>query len=387
MLAYKAQKAYKMNFFKYLYLMQKRILKKRSFLVCILVLPLLLLGMRLVTADGDGRNQIAVVIEDETGFMDEILDDMKRYDRVITFAQYETEEEAIGAVDNGDALMAFIIPDNIEEKLQRFVDEGAEDPVIDSYVKRETILHPIITEVMIDRFIPILAYDKYISYVRDELEITQYSDEELRAFYDQIIVEADLFELVTPDGTPDDNDNYMLSPVRGILALWLVLCIALGQLYTIEDRNNGLLLTGDYKTRKKIAFAQQMVFLLDGAAILLVSLLLTGLFTNVVRELLAICLFCISTMFFMGIVRILSRNSLSRYCNYLVLIMIIMFVMCPVFVSVHFRAVQVFLPPFYYLKSIFFKEYLYSMGLYTVISGAVYAFLRTIDKTFFDKNQ
>ena len=131
----------------------------------------------------------------------------------------------------------------------------------------------------------------------------------------------------------------------------------------------------------------QMVFLLDGIAVLVVSLLVTGLFTTVLRELLALGLFAISTMFFMGIIRILSRNSLSNYCNNLVLLMIVMFVMCPIFVQVKFRPVQYLLPPYYYLKSIYFREYLYMMGAYAIISTVIYFLLRFVDRRFFDKNQ
>ena len=367
--------------------MQKRILKKRSFLVCIFMLPIILLGMKVASAKGDGRNEIAVVIDDDSGFMDEFMADMAKYDRVITFKEYDTDDEAIEAVDDGDALMALIVPGDIESKLKEFVDTGAKYPVMETYVKKESIFHPIITEVIIDRFIPVLAYDNYLSYIRDELGITGYTDEELREFYDAIIVEADLFEMVMPDGTPDENDNYMLSPVRGILALWMILCIALGQLYTIEDRNNGLLNTGDFRSRRKIILAQQIVFLLDGVLVVLVSLIVTGLFTTILRELAAITLFAMASMLFMGIIRILSRNSLSRYCNYLVLLMIIMFVLCPVFVNIKFRPVQFLLPPYYYLKAVFFREYLFLMGLYTVIAGAVYTAMSLIDKRFFDKNQ
>lgn len=356
------------------WLLNKRLFKTYSFLLILCLVPVLVAGVRLGAREDSGIAKILLYLpnpEDELAF--QIASGLMENNNVLYYEMCDSEEEARKSVESFQADALWIFPENMREALAKSVVSGVrgESHTV-AVVQREDDVRMLFTrQILCAELYPAFSYEIYVNFVRNECGLPDVTDEELREAYNSTLVEGSLFRMEYLDGeSAEEDSSYLLAPVRGILALWLVLCGFAGAMYYMQDEQRGVFSRLPVKRRLFWAFGVQGVLLCDGVAVMLAALKIAGVFTTWRREIPAAALFACCVLVFCNLVRLLCRR-LERLGSCIPLMLIGMLILCPVFLDVNGpKPIQYLLPPYYYLKSVHAPFYLGGMACYTVVSAS-----------------
>lgn len=348
------------------FLLNKRLFKKYSFLLILCMVPLFVAGMRIASQEESGIARIALCRSNpDDELSGEIVRQLMEKESILRYVLCETEEEARALVVGYEADAAWIFPEDLEGSLREAALSKHVEPVVKVVEREDNNLLIFSRKVLNAALYPCFSYEAYKDFVRDDMELAQLSEEELREAYERTLAEGSLFQMAYLDGEPVEEDNYLLTPIRGMLALWLVLCGLAGSMYYIQDEQRGTFSRMTVWHRLWTAFGMHAVLLSDAVIVLLVSCAAAGVFTVWGKELLCALLFACSTAVFCNLLRIICGTTV-RLGSSIPFLLIGMMILCPVFINIRrFKAVQYLMPPFYYLKSIHSTYYLYGMFVYT----------------------
>lgn len=348
------------------FLLNKRFLKKYSFLLILCLVPLIVAGMRMASQEESGIVRIALCQSNpEDELSAKIVRQLTERDSILQYVLCETEEEARTLVETFEVDVAWIFPEDLEQSLRETALSKHVGPVVKVVEREDDSLLIFSRKILSTALYPDFSYEVYKDFVRDDMELGQLSEEELRAAYERTLVEGALFRMVYLDGEPVEEDNYLMAPIRGILAIWLVLCGLAGSMYFIQDEQRGTFSRMTVWRRLWTAFGMHAVLLSDAVIVLLVSCAAAGVFTVWKREILSALLLACCTAVFCNLLRMVCR-TMARLGSCIPILLIGMMILCPVFINIRqFKAVQYLMPPYYYLKSIHSTYYLYGMIVYT----------------------
>lgn len=351
------------------FLLNKRLYKKFSFLLILCLVPALVGGMWLGTREESGIWKVVLCLQNpEDALSAEIAKGFQEEPGVLQFVRCETEAEARELVKSGGADEAWIFPADLRAEIGKAASQKRAAPIV-TVLARENALTLVFTkEILVSALYPHFSYRIYEDFVREECGLAEISDEELRTAYDRTLREGSLFQMEYLDGQiQEKTDSYLLTPVRGILALWLVLCGFAAAMYFMQDERDGVFSRLPAGRRLWLSFGMQGVLLCNGVVVLLLACGLAGVFTRLPGELASAVLFACCVAAFCNLLRLLCpRMEWLGSC--IPILMMGMLVLCPVFFPVRgWRALKFLLPPFYYLNSIHSPFYLYGMVIYTAV--------------------
>lgn len=345
-------------------LLNKRLFKKYSFWLILCMIPLLVGAVRMTAQEESGIVTIALCPGDSgdelvQSVMNRLLDDRE----VLRYVICGTQEEARRKVEQYEADAAWIFPENLAEVMRETAAGKIVQPVLEVVEREDTVPLMFSREILCGVLYPHFSYAVYEDFVRDDLGL-EVSDARLREVYESTRVEGSLFRLEYMDGLSDEKSSYLVAPLRGMLALWLVLCGFAASMYFIQDEQAGHFSRMPARSRLWMAFGFHAVLLSDAAIVLLAACKLAGVFTLLIPELLCVILFSICTMFFCNFIRILCGTP-ERLGSCIPIWMAVMLVLSPVFIDIRrWKPLQYFLPSYFYLKSIHSTYYLYGMLIY-----------------------
>lgn len=357
------------------WLLNKRLFKTCSFLLILCLVPLLVVGFRLGAGADSGVARILLYLpnqEDELAH--QAVSRLMENNGVLYYELCASEEEGRKAVENFRADALWVFPENMKEALAAAASPGmgGKNHTVE-VVQREDDVRMLFTrQILCAELYPAFSYEMYTDFVRKQCGLPDVTDEELLQAYNSTLVEGNLFRMEYLDGMPaEEGSSYLMAPIRGILALWLVLCGFAGAMYYMQDENRGMFSGLPFRAQVCWALGVQGVLLFDAVVIMLAALKAAGVFTTWRREIPAAVLSACCVMIFCNLLRLLCRRmELLGGC--IPLFLTGMLVFCPVFLDVKGpRALQYLLPPYYYLKSIHASFYLGGMVCYSVILALV----------------
>lgn len=328
------------------------------------MVPLLVVGLRLAAGQESGIVTIGLCMKNPMDKMtNRVVEQLIEDDNVLRYIICESEEEARGLVESFQADAAWIFPENLQNALQMAAAHKIVEPVV-TVVEREDNIPLIFSrEILSSALYPYFSYEVYTDFVRDDLELSV-DDADLKAAYELTLVEESLFRIEYFDGQESESSSYLIAPIRGILALWLVLCGFAASMYFMQDERRGTFSWMPVKHRLWMAFGFHAVLLSDAAAILLIACKFAGVFTVWYKELANALMFMGCALVFCNLVRLLCGTP-ERLGNCIPILLMGMTVLCPVFLNVNrFRPLQYLLPPFYYLRATHSTYHLYLMAGY-----------------------
>ncbi len=350
-------------------LLQKRLLKKYSFLMMLCLAPLLAVGVGRLSKEPAGIAAIALYVPEGDETAKEVAGRLLQKESVFVYLPCEDEKAARKLVETGEADAAWIFPEDMEERIEELSEKRRVRPVVTVVERQDSVPLVLGREVLSAAIYPTFSYGVYEGYVRGELEMEDIPDETLRATYESVAVRGSLFRMVYPDETPGETEDftYVQAPLRGILAIWFTFVGLAAALYFMQDEERGVYSRVPVPKRLLASYGSAAVFLLDAAIVLLFSCKLAGVFTRWSRELVSCAVFAACVLAFANLLRLLCRTPRKLGMLFLPLGAVMM-ALCPVFLNLqHFRAGKLLLPPWYYLQSIHNTRYLYEMAVYTVI--------------------
>lgn len=350
-------------------LLQKRLFKRYGFLFMLVLAPLLAAGVGRLSGEPAGIATIALCVPRGDAAAEEISERLLDGGSVLRYLSCVDEREARLMVESGEADAAWIFSEDLSEQIEELAERRRVRPVVTVVERKDSVALTLGREILSSAIYPSFSYAVYAGYVRDELGLAQMTDGELRQVYDSVAVDGNLFQMVYSDGTPGETEDftYVQAPLRGILAVWFTFAGLAAALCFMRDEERGVYGRIPVTRRLSTAYLAGAVFLVDAAAVLLLSCKLAGVFTDWKREVISCAVFTACVLAFSNVLRLLCRTP-RRMGGLLLPLLAATLALCPVFLNLqHFRAGKLLLPPWYYLQSIHNTRYLYEMAVYTVI--------------------
>lgn len=355
-------------------LLWKRLFKKPSFLLLLVIIPLLVLCYGLVSQEESGVLTVALAsrapqVEPLTR---SVWDELQE-SQLILYVECESPEAATEMVRRGDAQTAWIFEEDLEHKIYEFImDPSRKNAFLTIIEPEDRVMLKLLREVLSGTLFPYCSEAKFLSYLRENApELDRLTDDQLLEYYKNAGFSSDLFVITdiagNVTGESESEAGYLLLPVRGMLAVVAVLAGLATAMYYIRDEENGTFTLVPQRFKPLVELGCQLISLVNILLVILLSLVLTGQTVSLGRELLTAALYGLCVAGFSMAVRRLAGGirGLSMASPILVVVMLSV---CPVFFDLGFlRQAQLLLPPTYFVTGAYNGDYLWYMGFYTLI--------------------
>lgn len=360
-------------------LLTKRLYKKPTFVVLLLLIPALALGYGVAAAEDSGMITIALAKEDNADTMaSAVVTELMESSRLIRFVRCESPEEAEKQVCSGQADAAWIFEADMEEKVYDFLASRSKRDAFVRVLERESTTALMLTHEKLGGAVYACCSEAlYLSYIRENVpEMDGVSDEELLSYFHDVSLDHDLFEFSYLDPAQSTEDaasaSYLMTPVRGMLGVVIVLCGLAAGMYYIQDSHAGTFAWVAEGKRPLVELGCQMISVLNVSVVVWISLAVVGQTVGFWRELLVMLLHALCVAVFSMTLRRLI-GSLRGLGTVLPLLAVVMLVVCPVFFDLGaLRELQYLFPPTYFINAVYSDKFLLYMPLYTLVLAAVY---------------
>lgn len=372
-------------------LFTKRLLKKPSFWIVLLLAPLLTAGMTLIAGEDSHVLRIAVYAEESDDKLGEqIIDDLEQLDGVVRYEACSSEEELRDLVAYGKMDAGYLIPADLSSLLEDYAagrnNRMPYDGHLISFIAGEdTTQLQLAREQLYAALYPYLSEDIAEQFTLEQEEFEDRDEDEVREsigeLYDKLHVDESIFLFAYGEDESEshiDEANYLTAPLRGMLALFVFLTGLSTALYLLKDKQNG---TFSW-VRYGFGAVYDWIYLLSGTVLggiaAYLALLCSGTFTQWPSELLLMALLVLAVTGFSGILCQAVKN-LTAFATCILVIMLLSAVLCPVFLNIHMLTpVKFLLPPYFYLNglhSVYFRLY---FALYVLAAHLLYAGLHLL---------
>ena len=375
-----------MKLVKWFLLLNKRLYKKITFLLILLLIPTLVLSYGALAKEDSGVMTIALAQEGNDPLAQQIMEDLRDGTNLIRYVFCQSPEDAEKMVNDGKAEAAWIFADDLENRIYRFVNRPSKQTSFVRVIEQEsTIPMKLSREKISGTVFSHCSRAFYLNYIRKNVpELQDVSDASLLQYYDEFTASVDLFEFAYLEGEGGAEDleeaNYLLAPVRGLLAVVIILGGLAAAMYYVHDERCGTFCLVPQRKKVLVAFTCQSIATINLCIVALASLIISGLSVELGRELLLTASYgLMATLFCMTMRRILG--SITAIGTALPLLVVMMLVLCPVFFDIGMlRSVQYLLPPTYYINAVHSNRFIGLMFLYDAVMISIYYLLGKVFK-------
>ena len=363
------------------FILSKRLLYKKGFLAILLLVPILVAAMGIAAESGGSILTVALAMEDnEDPLACEITDQLVEESSLLRFVLCSDPDEAIENVRSGEADAAWIFGDELSERIDKFSKHTHRNNAFVTVVQREESVFLRLSHEKLNAAIyPYLSLAIFNNTVRNSI------DEDTRVSYDKFYHEinadgADLFDFVyANEGKGDEvagnnEGNFLISPLRGLLAIMVILGGVAVAMFYMQDEARGLFDRFPRSAGFSFSLAYHTSAVLMVGAVVLVGLMLTGISVGVGYEMLALAVYCLTSVGFCMCLRLILRD-IRLFGAIAPVLIVVMAVLCPIFfLTPKLPAIQHLLPTYYYLNAFSNSNYVWYMALYGIALHAL-AFL------------
>lgn len=359
-------------------LLWKRLYKKLTFLLLLVLIPVLVFGYGQTAQEESGLVTVALAsrpdqVEDLTRTVwDELLES-----QVVRYIECASPEEARRLVEEGQADTAWIFEENIEKKIYDFVAKRSRTRAFLTILEPENrVALKLARELLSGAMFPHCAETVYLRYIRENApELADLSDEKLLEYYHNVVFSDDIFVFSDMEGNlqppAEEQTNYLLAPVRGMLGVVAVLAGLATAMYYIRDEETGTFGLIPLSRRGAVEFGCQLISLVNVVGVALISLALARQTAGFGREAAVAALYSLCVAAFSMVIRRLS-GGIRGLGMVTPLLVVVMLVICPVFFDLGaLRQLQYLFPPTYFVHGAYSGRYLALMALYAAVCLAV----------------
>lgn len=360
----------------WLWLLTKRLYKRPTFLILLVLIPALVLGYGAAAGEDSGVVTVALAREDADPLALQVIEKLCSDTQLIRYLSCASADEAESLVRSGKADAAWIFRAGMTDNAARFAQSRSQsDALVDVLEREENVALRLAREKLSGVLYICCARALYILYIRQNVPgLDHLSDDALWESYRGTQVGDTLFTYDTAR-TDAVQVSYLLSPVRGLLAVVTVLSAAAGAMYHMEDRRRG---TFGWVSQKKLPLTElgcQVVCTGNVAVVVSLALTVSGLTGPVLTELAAMVLYILCTAVFGMLLRQLC-GSMGVLAAVLPVLAVVMLVVCPVFFDLGaLRQVQYLFPPTYYINAAVNPAWLGLMAAYTAVALGLYCLI------------
>lgn len=357
------------------WMLSKRLYKKATFLVILLLIPALVLIYSAAAKEESGMLTVALAGDDPIA--QQLIEEFSGSSQLIRYRSCSSPQEAEDLVRYGKADMCWVFAGNMDEALDAFLDRPtADNALVTVTVRQDDVTLKLAREKLSGAIYKLLNQRLYIRYVRENVPgLAHLTDETLMDYFHTRDVAEEMFAFDESAMENAAQTHYLTAPVRGLLAVVAVLCGMATAMYYVVDSQRGTFAWVSTRKLPAVELGCQLVSLVNVMAVVLAALVWAGHSASFPKELAAAVMYCVCVAAFSMMVRRLC-GSVRILGTVLPLLMVAMLVICPVFFDLAaLRTGQYFFPPTYYINAVFNGKYFLYMAIYTCACFGVYGLL------------
>lgn len=238
------------------YFLNKRLLKRVEFVIMLCLLPLLVFGVSIGAKQEKGILHILLLTEQNPDAdANSVIKDLTTQESIIRFSVMDDEFLAKQMLIKQEADAIWSIPNNLETDITNYVQK--KQAFIHVYQSKEDTVLNLSKEILFRSLYPRIAYHQYLDFMGEKIHalytggdvkastgLSAEQIKELESYHKLADADDSFLEFLTLDGTKevkeDKRVDYLLSPMRGMLAVWLFVGIVIANIYHMQDEKNGL---------------------------------------------------------------------------------------------------------------------------------------------------
>lgn len=357
-------------------LLTKRLFRRVSFWVLLLCVPLLAGALSVVAKQESSIVRAAVYVAPADGPARRSADRLLHADSLVRCTEYASEAEAIAAVRADKADAAWIFPETFDDELQRFVGRRGTKGAVRVVEREDNVFLRLAREQLAASIYPEASYTLFRSYLIERLGVEEDAPGSLfEDYYSTAIEDAPIIVFSTLDGAEARQTSYLVAPVRGLLALLLVLTGLGSALAYTEDVRREVFLRLRALPRRLLPLLVHFTALVPMALAALLALRVSGLLGAWPREVGLMALYCAALAAGSELMRKLCRRAAVLGALTPVLTALLL-ALCPIFFDVRLlEPLRRLLPPYDYLNALRSAGYVWRLAACTLIFAALGAAL------------
>lgn len=347
----------------------KSLVRKKSFWICVALIPLFVLFVSLTSKDDSGVLKIGLMYDDSDAAGKEIAESLLNDDHLILFRRAYDEDSSVHDIVRGRLDALWIFEGDTDAKMRAYFTGKTEEPFVRVFEREGSITLYMSHEFLYGAMYPRIARIMYEDFVdRFLLKRADISEEEIRKAYEEHVDTGSIVVFDTIEGgRAEQKTDYLTLPLRGLLSLTVLLSALAGALYYRHD-----LETGKYNcisAKKRLFPAYATVFpaaLICGAAVY-VTLVVSSQVESAAWEALAMALY-IWAVTSVGVLFGLVIPSVKALGAVVPMYMITCTLISPIFYNLPMLTpIMRLLPNYHYLASSYNKELLMSLGIFAAV--------------------
>ena len=349
------------------YMFNKRLLHRYSFLLILLLIPILVPVAKIALSEDSSILKVALVAN-ESKAAEEIIDSLMKEKSVIKYVIFDSVEEARDAVNKQKTDVAWIFSQNFDEELKEFACDRSKKPIISVVEREDNIAQKLSRIRLFGGVFPKLSFEMFKNFIYENiLDPDEIPEKYLLNYYNTDSADGDVVKIkVHNDQGAVSNNNYLTSPFRGILSILIIFAGISGAMMFLSDQASGMYDWLSPRKRLIPALGLTMASVSMTSVLVFIALLISGFVENIWVEILAILLFVGASTLFSTLFAVLfqSAGKLGALTPFLILLMLIL---CPIFFSIDgVKGITMLLPPYYYLNAIGDSKFLLYMFIYDI---------------------
>lgn len=350
----------------------KRLFRRYSFILILCLIPVLIPIANFAMKQESGVVNIALCSEDKCDISEKIINDLLNGKSVLKYKVYKTREEAVAAVNKNDADTAWIFNENFENNLKAYAADESAKPFVTIIVRENTIPLQLVREKLFSAMYPYISYEMYLDFMNNSILNDRNISQKINDEYNDISISGNLIEFKKiASGEKAETDNYLVAPLRGLLAMVIMLCGLASAMYYLKDRSEGKYDWLSHKKRIIPAFGSCLAGIALSAAAVFWALLFADISVKIWQEICAMILYIASATGFCMVLCGIYHSDIKLGAS-IPFFMIIILVFCPIFFRVKFLPfVKYLIPTYYYLNAVYSVKYLLYMVIYCIASYAL----------------
>lgn len=354
--------------FKWIFFLNKRLFKKASFAVILLLILLSVIGFGAASQNESGFLTVMLVNTDKNDEVSSnIVKALLNEKSMILFKEVSSPDKAVYAVKSGGADSAWIFGENISQKVNDFSSGKSADTMVTVIEREQNVILRLSHEKLTAKLYRYASKNYYISFIRKNINsLSLLTDSELGEFFDATEISDRLFVYGSLNGSDSVNTDYLTSPLRGLLAVIITLCGMAGALYYMQDVNSR---TYDFIAENRrifLNFANVSVAVINVAIVAFACLVITGISTVICKEIICMAVFVLSCLSFCALISAIFPR-VNLFASVIPILTVAMIGVCPIFFNLRItKPLSYIFPVTYYLNSVYDGRYIAYAVCYTV---------------------
>lgn len=354
-------------------LMTKRLLKKPSYLILLLAVPVLTAAMNLAAQKDVGLVTVALAGGENDAVALRAKEELLHAPGLLRCIGYDSAEEAMEAVKSAQADAAWIFREDAGEELRKLVTSSGSRGAVLVVEREETVFLRLAREELASVLYPTasrMTFRDHLASLSGDRPLPD--DSVLEPYYRTLSEGQQVLVFTYDDGQVQEPPrDFLTNPLRGLLSLVVVLSgLASCMFYYAEEEAESFL-----RIRGGLGLLLPLLChvcaMVPVALAGLIAMAVSGMLYGFWVELLLSALLCLASAGFCEALRRLCRRP-ELLGAFLPILMMVMLVLSPIFLHFkQFAILRSLLPTVYYLNGAYRGAVQARFLLYTLIALAL----------------